>query len=287
MEMQNTLKADASITGIALHTGARANLKIKPAPVNSGIIFRRIDMPGAPEVKASALNVVDVRRATTIASKTGAVVVTVEHVLSALHAAGVDNAYVEMDNNEPPIADGSAGPYFDMIQSAGIVAQDAPAQYWTATAPIIIEEGDTKIVLTPSDKLKISCIIAFGTSPLGTQYHSCEVNSETFKTQLSPCRTFCMFKELEQLIGMGLVKGGSLDNAIVMHENAIISKDGMRFPNELVRHKIMDMVGDIYLVGKRVRAHIIAVKPGHPTNVQLAKAMLAQEAAALKTTAQA
>ncbi len=277
--MQNTIKTAAKVSGIALHTGVRANLKILPAPPDSGIIFRRTDMPGAPEVKANACNVIDVRRATTIASRTsGAFVVTVEHIMASLHASGIDNAYVEMDGPEPPIADGSASPYFEAIQNAGIEPQpEAPDNCWTVSAPIVLEEGETRMVLTPADDLVITAIVQYNASPLDAQFFSCAVTTESFRKELSTARTFCIYRELEQLIAAGLVKGGSLDNAIVMHGGAIISKDGMRFPNELVRHKMMDMVGDLYLTGKRVKAHIIAVKPGHPTNVKLAQLMLAQQ----------
>lgn len=277
MERQNTLKGEAYYSGIALHTGARASLRMKGAPADSGIVFRRVDLPGAPEVKAVATNVVDVRRGTTIASGKAAVL-TVEHVLAALHASKIDNALVEMDGAEPPIADGSSLPYMDMVAQAGTLEQDSPAKVWTAKAPIVIEDRDTKLVLVPADSLKITCIVAFGATPLDAQYFSGVIDADSFRSQIAPCRTFCIFKELEQLIAMGLVKGGSLDNAVILHNGAIICKDGLRFPNELVRHKTLDIVGDLYLCGKRVNAHVIAVKPGHPTNVQLAKAMMAQEA---------
>lgn len=279
MEMQNTIKSEAAISGIALHTGVRIHLRMKPAPENTGIVFRRTDMPGAPEVRAYAPNVIDVRRATTIAAPSKAYVVTVEHIMAAFHAAGVDNAYVEMDNAEPPVADGSAGPYFKMIKEAGIQEQDAPAQFWTTDAPLYVENGATSMVVLPSDTFRISCTVAFGETALGTQFHSLEVTPENFERELGPCRTFVAYRDLAQLIAAGLAKGGSLDNAVILHDGAIISNDGLRFPNELVRHKIMDMVGDLYLTGKRVRAHVIAIKPGHSTNVQLAKLMLARETA--------
>lgn len=279
MEMQNTIKSEAAISGIALHTGVRIHLRMKPAPENTGIVFRRTDMPGAPEVRAYAPNVIDVRRATTIAAPSKAYVVTVEHIMAAFHAAGVDNAYVEMDNAEPPVADGSAGPYFKMIKEAGIQEQNAPAQFWTTDAPLYVENGATSMVVLPSDTFRISCTVAFGETALGTQFHCLEVTPENFERELGPCRTFVAYRDLAQLIAAGLAKGGSLDNAVILHDGAIISNDGLRFPNELVRHKIMDMVGDLYLTGKRVRAHVIAIKPGHSTNVQLAKLMLARETA--------
>mgnify|MGYP000992885646 CR=1 FL=1 len=278
MEMQNTIRNEAAISGIALHTGVRVHLRMKPAPENTGIVFRRTDMPGAPEVKAYVANVIDVRRATTIAAPSKAYVVTVEHIMAALHASHVDNVYVEMDSAEPPIADGSAGPYFKMIKDAGLQEQNAPAQYWKTDTPLYVENGGTTVVVLPSDKFKISCTVAFGETALDTQFHSLEITPETFEKELGPCRTFAAYRDLAQLIAAGLAKGGSLDNAVILHEGAIISNDGLRFPNELVRHKIMDMVGDLYLTGKRVCAHIIAIKPGHPMNVQLAKTMLAREA---------
>lgn len=275
MAKQKTLKKPVFFSGIALHTGARAKLNITPAPENTGIVFKRIDLPDRPEVKASAVNVVDVKRGTTIASG-NARVYTVEHVLASLHAAEVDNAIVEMDGLEPPIADGSAEPYTKMIIEAGTLEQNAEAKYWTASHPVIIEEGDTKLVLLPYDKFKITCIVSYGASPLDTQYFSGEITPENFASELAPARTFCLYKELEQLLALGLVKGGSLDSAAVIHNGAIICKEGLRYKNELARHKTLDIVGDMYLVGRRVRAHIIAVKPGHPSNVRLANEMLKQ-----------
>ncbi len=277
MDCQNTVKKEVVVSGITLHTGVRANLRILPAPENTGIIFRRIDMPGKPEVAAVAGNVIDVRRATTIASKTtGAFVVTVEHIMASLHASRIDNAIVEMDGPEPPIADGSAKAYFFGIQEAGIQEQSAPAKYWTATEPIRIDEGDTHLLLEPADHFEIDCNVEYGATPLDKQHFSCIVTPETFGKELSDSRTFCIFRELTQLIGAGLVKGGSLDNAVIMHDGAIISKDGVRHPEGFARHKMMDMVGDLYLTGMRVHAKITASKPGHPTNVKLAAAMLAQ-----------
>ncbi len=277
MEMQNTIAKAVSFSGIALHTGVRVHLTMKPAPVDTGIVFRRTDMPGSPEVRAHAAYVVDVRRATTIAAPSKAFVVTVEHIMASLHAANVDNVYVEMDSAEPPIADGSAGPYFRLIREAGIQEQDAPARYWTTDKPLYYENRGTTLVVLPAGVFKISCTVEFGETALGTQFFSLEVTPESFERELGPCRTFAAYRDLAQLIAAGLAKGGSLDNAVVMHEGAIISNEGLRFPNEMVRHKMMDMVGDLYLTGKRVRAHVIAIKPGHPSNVETVKRMLASE----------
>ncbi len=273
---QTTLAGESLFRGIALHTGSRAILRMKPAPADAGIIFKRIDLPAAPEVKAFAGNVVDVRRGTTIACGAGKVY-TVEHVLSAFHALGVDNALVEMDGPEPPIADGSAEPYVKMVREAGIRELDAELKYWVVKEPAVVEDGGTRTEIHPYDGLKISCKVAFGGSPLDSQEFSEEITGEYFATQIAPARTFCLYKELEQLIRMGLVKGGSLDNAAVIHDGAIICKEELRFPTELVRHKVLDIIGDLFLVGRRVKGHVIAVKPGHPTNVLLAKKIIEQK----------
>ena len=277
MELQNTVKKAVAVSGIALHSGVRTNLRILPAPENTGIVFRRIDMPGKPEVKAVAENVVDVRRATTIASRTtGAVVVTIEHIAASLHAARVDNAYVEMDGPEPPIADGSAKAFFEGIMEAGIEQQSAPAAIWTASEPIRLDVNETHMLVEPCDHFEINCFVEYGATPLDKQSFSCIVTPENFGRDLSDSRTFCIFRELEQLLAAGLVKGGSLDNAVVMHDGAVISKEGMRHKEEFARHKMMDMVGDLYLTGMRVHAKVTAERPGHPTNVKLAQMMLAQ-----------
>jgi UDP-3-O-acyl N-acetylglucosamine deacetylase len=273
---QNTLTRETSFSGIALHTGARSHLRLLPSQPDSGIVFKRVDTVGKPEVAALVKNVTDVRRGTTISSN-GATVCTVEHVLASLHAAEVDNAVIEMDGPEPPIGDGSAAPYVKMIQSAGLTVQDADAKIWTATSPITLEEGGTKITLLPCDELKITCEISFGDSPLDQQSLSCQVTPEFFASEIAGARTFCLYKELEQLIAMGLVKGGSLDNAIIIHNGAIICKEELRYKDELVRHKILDIIGDVFLSGARVKAHIIAKKPGHPSNVLLVKKMIQQQ----------
>jgi UDP-3-O-acyl N-acetylglucosamine deacetylase len=275
---QNTVKKSVSYSGIALHTGVRAHLTINPAEENSGVIFRRIDLPGKPSVLATASNVVDVRRGTTIASANGAAVSTVEHVMASLTAYNIDNAVVDMDGPEPPIGDGSALPYIEMLDDAGIEEQNADARYWSPAAPIITEEGASTSVIIPYESFKISCVVDFAGTPLGTQYYSAEITKDEFRDNLASARTLCDYKDLEQLIAMGLVKGGSLDNAIVIHDGAIISKEGLRFPDELVRHKVLDVVGDFSLIGRRLKAHIITIKPGHATNATVAQKIIKEMA---------
>ena len=273
MSKQNTIKKAVSYSGIALHTGVRAHLEINPAKENSGVVFRRVDLPEKPAVPASAANVVDVRRGTTIAAGNAAVS-TVEHVLAALNACQVDNAIVDMDGPEPPIGDGSAKPYLDMILEAGIEEQNAQAEVWSPQETITKEENGSITVIIPHDGLKISCMVEYKSSLMGTQYYSGDITKEEFINNLAAARTLVEFKDLEQLIAMGLVKGGSLDNAVVIHDGAIISKEGLRFQNELVKHKVVDIIGDMALIGRRLNAHIITIRPGHASNVIMAQEIL-------------
>ncbi len=249
-------------------------MNILPAPENAGITFRRVDMPGKPEVRALASNVVDVRRGTTIANKeNGAIVFTVEHIMSALHAHGIDNAMVEMDGMEPPIADGSALPYFKIIEEAGVLEQEAEAKIFTPDRVLFVDGGATKVMIAPADKLEVTCTTSFAGCPFDPQFFSTEITTEIYGRELAGARTFVQYSDLKQLIAMGLVKGGSLDAAAIINDGAIICKEELRFSNEIVRHKILDLVGDIYLCGYRVHGTVVAVKPGHPRNVELAGLM--------------
>lgn len=275
MDKQQTLKESAFISGIALHSGVRARLRIHPAPPDTGIIFRRVDLPGAPEVPALAAYVADTRRGTTIATSPENVVMTIEHIMSSLHVLHVDNAYVEMDGPEPPILDGSAQPFFEMIRAAGVVEQEAEARYFRCDEILYVEGGATKIVLTPSEEFKITCFASFPGNPFDPQFGEYTVTPEVYASELAGARTFVDFKDLGQLLAMGLVKGGSLDAAAIIHNGAIICKEELRFRDEIVRHKAMDLVGDLFLCGRRVKANVIAIKPGHRSNVEMARLMLA------------
>ncbi|MDP7398491.1 MAG: UDP-3-O-acyl-N-acetylglucosamine deacetylase [Lentisphaeria bacterium] len=267
---QRTIAAPCRFSGIALHTGGRAHLTIQPAAADAGVSIIRVDLPDQPSVKAVASNVVDVRRATTLASG-DAVVYTVEHVLAALYAGDIDNAVIEMDGPEPPIVDGSSAPFFTEISAAGTVTQEAPRQYCCIEEAIYVEQGETRAVILPYDEYRISCTIGFGATIMDTQYLSLPVTSGSFATELAGARTFCPYEQIEELMVAGLVRGGSLDNAVVIKDGVIIAKDELRFPDEFVRHKVLDIVGDLSLVGRRLRGQIIAIKPGHPSNVALAQ----------------
>ena len=274
MEMQQTVANSAAITGIALHTGARATVRLHPAPEDTGIVFRRVDLPGAPEVRAIASNVVEVQRGTTIACGK-AVVYTVEHIMSALHACSVDNCIVDMDGAEPPICDGSSREFFAMVERAGVVQQDAEAKVWTPTKPLHYKNGSTQVAIFPDpEKLTISCVTSFKGCPVDPQYYEYELERESYKQEIAPGRTFVDYRDLRALMSYGLCKGGSLDAAAIIHNGAIICKDALRFENEIVRHKILDLTGDIYLCGVRIKGNVIAVKPGHPANVALTKLII-------------
>ena len=270
MEMQQTVAKSAKVSGVALHTGVRATVKVNPAPENTGIVFRRVDLPGAPEVRALASNVVEVQRGTTI-KQGDAIVYTVEHIMSALHAWHIDNCIVEMDGLEPPIADGSSLAYSQMVREAGIVQQNCPAKTFTPSAPVYVQGGRTTIVLLPDpEKLTINCVTQFKNCPNETQFYQYTLDSATYEDEIAPGRTFVDYRDLQMLLSVGLCKGGSLDSAAIIHDGAIICKDKLRFENEIVRHKIMDAIGDIYLSGCRITGQLIAVCPGHPKNVELA-----------------
>jgi len=272
-DKQHTIEKSVSFTGISLHTGHRARLTFQPAPANTGIIFRRMDLPGQPGVLAVGTNATDVERATTL--KDGdAIVHTVEHVLAALMSRSIDNIYVEMDRPEPPIADGSSLPFLKILKEAGAVEQDAEREYFTVDEVQTLEMDHALITVVPDDKFRISCTVKYDQSVLDTQYLSMEVTQDSFEKDLSEARTFCSYFELEYLMNAGLIKGGSLDNATVIHGGTIYSKDGLRYDDEFVRHKMLDIVGDFSLLGKPLKAHIIAVKPGHPSNVTMVQQML-------------
>ena len=275
MEMQQTVAKSAFFSGIALHTGARATIRLQPAPEDTGIVFRRVDLPGSPEVRALASNVVDVQRGTTIADGK-AIVYTVEHIMSALHACKVDNCIVEMNGMEPPIADGSSLAFYNLIQEAGIQVQSKAARTFTPDVPVAAVGGKTQVILLPDpEKLSISCVTSFKNCPFDPQFYQYELEQETYAKEIAPGRTFVDYSDLRMLLSVGLCKGGSLDAAAIIHDGAIICKDELRFDNEIVRHKIMDAIGDIYLAGCRITGKLVAVCPGHPKNVELAGKLLA------------
>ena len=271
---QQTLNKSANFSGIGLHSGNRVNMTFLPAPANSGIRFRRVDLEGKPEIEARVENVSETNRSTTL-SKGNVKVHTVEHVLAAFAGGGIDNAIVELDANEPPIADGSAREYVKLIEAAGIVAQPEKREPYTVTAPIELKLGESVMSLFPHDALKITCTSADANGRF-TQFFSTEISPKIWEREIAHARTFCFYEEIEYLIKNGLIKGGSLENAVVIREDAVLTTEPMRYPEEFARHKILDIIGDLSLVGRPINGHIIAVKPSHAANCELARQVVAQ-----------
>src|ERR1041385_676456 len=242
-ELQQTVGKVAGFTGTALHTGEKATLRLHPAPVDHGIKFKRKDLQDEPTIDAKIENLKTVERATTIGE--GSIRVhTVEHVLAALWAMGVDNAIVEMDANEPPIGDGSAQAYVDLIKKAGVTAQDEPRKFFDVREPMHVEaKTGALLVLLPDDKFRISCTQA-GPNNRFTQYWSTEITPAIFESEIAPARTFVYYEDVEPLMEKNLIKAGSLENAVVVRGDAILSKEPLRFPDEFVRHKMLDIIGD-------------------------------------------
>ena len=260
--------------GKALHTGQEVTLTIKPGAPNTGIVFRRTDLFGKPEIRPVSEMVTELERKTTVTSD-AVKLHTIEHVLSALSGMAVDNAIVELDASEPPIVDGSARPFTTLIHQAGIVEQPDTREVFTLTHPITINEGSRSIIALPFDGLRITCTSADDRG-IHTQHLTIDIDPDTYEAQIAPARTFTIYEDIEELLKKGLIQGGSLDSAIILKGDKVVSKEPLRFKDELVRHKILDIVGDIVLAGVRLKAHIIAVRPGHALNSRLAAAVRKQ-----------
>jgi len=275
-EFQYTVGKAASFSGTALHTGEKVTLKLHPAPVDHGIKFRRKDLQDEPTIDAKIENLKTVERATTIGEGTVRVH-TVEHVLAALSAMGVDNAVVEMDANEPPIGDGSAQAYVDLIRKAGVTPQEEPRKFFNVRDIMHVEsKTGALLVLLPDEKFRISCTQA-GPNNQFAQFLSMEVTPAVFEREIAPARTFVHYEDVKPLMDKNLIKGGSLENAIVVRGEAVLSKEPLRFADEFVRHKILDIIGDLALVGRRIRGHVVAVKPGHASNAELARSIAREQ----------
>jgi UDP-3-O-[3-hydroxymyristoyl] N-acetylglucosamine deacetylase/3-hydroxyacyl-[acyl-carrier-protein] dehydratase len=271
-ELQHTLAKPATIEGTSLHTGEKVTLTLQPAPENFGFKFRRMDIEDKPFIPALVDKVQKVERATTIAE--GSVNVhTVEHVLSALAGMGVDNAIIEMDAQEPPIVDGSSQPFVQMIKQAGLVEQKEPRHVYEVREPLYIESRDGSLLtIVPDRKFRISCTNV-GPGGRATQYYSTEITPAIYEKEIAPARTFTFYEDIAHLLEKGLIKGGTLESAIVIRGEAAWTKHPLRFHEEFVRHKILDLVGDLSLLGRRILGHVIAVKPGHGPNAELTRAL--------------
>ena len=271
---QRTLARAVSTKGSGLHTGNSVTLTFKPAPVDHGIVFKRIDLNGQPEVKPRISLVGDLVRNTTVQDG-HAKVHLVEHVLSALSGCGIDNVLVELDASEPPIMDGSAKPFVNLILEGEPVEQDKDREYFTLEEPVSVTNGNSSIIALPCDELKITCTSADDRG-IHTQHLTLTIDPDVYMTQIAASRTFTVYEDIEELLKLGKIKGGSLDCAIVIKGDKIISKEPLRFKDEFVRHKILDIIGDIVLLGLPLKAHIVATRPGHAINAELTKLLFAK-----------
>jgi UDP-3-O-acyl N-acetylglucosamine deacetylase len=281
-EKQKTIAGEASYKGIGLHTGSKCHLTFKPAGAGEGVTFVRTDLPGAPAIKADHRHVTAVVRGTTLSADGDkdhvAKVHTVEHVLSALFCLGIENAVVEVNANEPPVADGSAMPFIEAIQKAGIKELDAPRRFFQPDR-IEYAAGDTGTlyVVEPADDYQVDVTIDFKHPLVGRQGRAFKVDQATYLQEIARARTFCFDFEVEQLKRHGLAKGGSLDNAVVVGADRIHNKEkSLRYPDEFVRHKTLDLIGDLFLLGLPLKAKVTASRVGHGYNVNLVKQLAAQ-----------
>ena len=278
MIRQRTLKNVIRATGVGLHTGEKVYLTLRPAAPDSGIIFRRVDLDEPVEIPAIPENVGDTTLSTTLI-KDGVRISTVEHLLSAMAGLGIDNAYVDLNAAEVPIMDGSAGPFVFLIQSAGIEEQSAPKRFIRIKKPVRVEDGDKWVNFEPFDGFKVAFTIDFDHPAFkeGSQIAEVDFSTTSFVREVSRARTFGFMNQIEQLRANNLALGGSLDNAVVVDDYRVLNEDGLRYVDEFVKHKILDSIGDLYLLGHSLIGAFSGHKSGHALNNQLLRALLAQE----------
>jgi UDP-3-O-[3-hydroxymyristoyl] N-acetylglucosamine deacetylase / 3-hydroxyacyl-[acyl-carrier-protein] dehydratase len=248
-------------------------MNLLPAPSGTGIRFRRIDLEGQPEIDALVDQVSETNRSTTL-SKGNVKIHTVEHLLATFAGFGVDNVVVELDANEPPIGDGSARHFSSLIRQTGLQLQPEPKEFFQVASPMELQIGESFLSVFPHDRLKITCTSADRAGRF-TQFFSLEVTPESWEQELAPARTFCFYEEIEYLIRNGLIRGGSLENAVVIRDDAVLTTEPLRYPEEFVRHKVLDILGDLSLIGRPLVGHVVAVKPSHTANCELARRLVA------------
>ncbi|HET6630784.1 MAG TPA: UDP-3-O-acyl-N-acetylglucosamine deacetylase [Woeseiaceae bacterium] len=280
MLRQRTLKTAIRATGVGLHTGEKVYMTLRPAPENAGIVFRRVDLDPPLDIPADPELVGETMLGTTLV-KDGVKVATVEHLMSALAGLGIDNVTVDLSAPEVPIMDGSAGPFVFLLQSAGIEEQNAPKRFIRIRRKVRVEDGDKWAQLTPFNGFKVNFRIAFNHPVFNklSQSASIDFSSTSFLKEVSRARTFCFLRDVETLRGQNLTLGGSMDNAIVLDDYRILNEDGLRYANEFVIHKILDAIGDVYLLGHSLIGEFTANKSGHGLNNKLLRALLADQEA--------
>ena len=270
---QRTLMNEVGCTGIGLHTGEKVKINLRPAPANSGIKFVRTDLKGHPEVDVRFDNVFDTTLATTIGTN-GCKVSTIEHLMAAFFGLGIDNAVVELDGPEVPIMDGSAAPFVFLIKSGDVREQKSPKQFIVIKKPFKVDDGNRSVCIYPSKELKITYMIDFQHPLLRNQEYELTFSGRDFVREISTARTFGFMKDVETLKKNGFARGGSLDNAVVIDDFRIINEDGLRFDDEFVRHKILDFIGDISIVGSPIIGHFVVKKSGHFLNQHMLRKLM-------------
>lgn len=271
---QQTLASNVEIKGIGLHSGCEVNLLIKPAAINHGIVFKRVDLPEQPQIPALYDRVIDTRNCTCLADAAGNKVSTIEHLMAALFMCGIDNAVVEIDNQEMPIMDGSALPFLEALREAGTIIQQAERKELKVLRPVeFSDDKGNKIKLEPAGELKINFMIEFPSKIVGHQEYHAPLTMANFESKIAPCRTFCEKCQVDYLQSIGLIKGGSLDNAVVLDGETILNEGGFRVENECVNHKVIDALGDMYTSGYHIQGELTAEKTGHFQNNEILKAL--------------
>ncbi len=283
MTYQQTIQRPAEIEGVGLHTAVRCHLRLRPAPPDTGVVFRRVDLDNF-EIEAHVRNVARVSYATSL-MKHGVLLSTTEHVLAALYSCGIDNVYVEVDALELPILDGSAKPFIDLLAKAGTRKQRRPRKYLRVTKPLEFLDGPRRMGIYPCDRFRVNCFVDYNHPAVGPQEVELNVTRETFTRELGPARTFGFMKDFAGLRAMGLIRGGSVDNAIVLDDSDILNGP-LRFPDEFGRHKALDLIGDLALVGRPLQALVVAHKAGHALHTQLVTRLLADSSLWTETTEQ-
>ena len=276
MIYQTTVLKTVTCAGIGLHTGTNCHLTIRPALADSGIFFVRKDVPERIKIKAQIDNVIDATLATTL-GREGVKVSTVEHLMAAFAGLGIDNAEVELDGPEVPIMDGSSEPFNALLKNAGVQTQDKVKKFVIIKRPVTVTDGDRQATLLPSNDFKISYTIDFRHPLISNQYYLIQISNGNFEREICRARTFGFLKDYETLKARGLALGGSLENAVVIDDNRVINDGGLRFSNEFVRHKILDSIGDLWLIGAQVIGHFIGYKSGHTLNHKLIHKLLAHK----------
>lgn len=275
---QRTLKTSITATGVGLHTGKKVFLTLRPAPADTGIVFRRVDLDDPVEIRACPSCVGDTSLSTSL-HKEGVRISTVEHLLSAMAGLGIDNAYIDVSAPEVPIMDGSAAPFVFLLQSAGIQEQEAPKRFIRIKKPVLVEEGDKWARFEPYEGFKVSFKIDFDHPAFSAEFDSAELDfsSTSFVKQVSRARTFGFMRDIEHLHANNLALGGSLDNAVVMDDFRVLNEDGLRYADEFVKHKILDAIGDLYLLGHSLIGSFSGYKSGHALNNLLLRSLIADE----------